>query len=77
MSVNSWSIGAFFAGSGDAKAMDNEKMIYEFGKLLEFSWKSRAKEIFPDKDFAVEIGHELMGELGISIAFYQKDECNL
>lgn len=73
MWVNSWSIGEFFIGSGNAKAMDDERLIREFCKILEFSWKARAKEIFPNKEFVFETGYELMGELGFAVAFYQKN----
>lgn len=72
MSVNSWSIGAFFIETGNAKAMDDERLILEFCKMLEFSWKARAKKIFPSREFDVEMGYEIMGELGFSIAFFQK-----
>ena len=69
--VNSWSFGDFFIGK-DCKAMDNEKILRQFGDILVYFWSRRARELFPKKNIIVEYGDDLMGELGLSITLYQQ-----
>lgn len=73
MSVNTWSIGDFFVGDS-GQLLDNEKVLYQFGNALVYFWKSRVKELFPDKKIVVELGKELMGELGLCITMYEASE---
>lgn len=70
MSVNSWSIGDLFFGRND-KIMDNEKVLNQFGGILVYNWTRRVKELFPERTFQVELGYEIMGELGLSITLYE------
>lgn len=72
MSVNTWSIGDFFVGE-DSNLMNNEKVIEQFGQILVHFWKLRAKELFPEREIIVELGNELMGELGLCITMYEKN----
>ncbi|MDE6208993.1 MAG: hypothetical protein K2M73_04870 [Lachnospiraceae bacterium] len=72
MSVNTWSIGDFFIGDS-SELMDNEKVIQQFGNVLVYYWKRRAKEIFPEKEMIVELGNNLMGEFGLCITMYEAD----
>lgn len=72
MSVNTWSIGDFFIGDS-SELMDNEKVIQQFGNVLVYFWKRRAKEIFPEKEMIVELGNNLMGEFGLCITMYEAD----
>lgn len=52
---------------------DNDKIIYQFGDAMVYFWKCRVKELFPDKKVVVELGKDLMGELGLCITMYQVD----
>lgn len=71
MSVNSWSIGDLFIGC-EEDIMDNEKVLKQFGNILIYNWSRRAKELFPERKFQVELGYEIMGELGLCITLYEK-----
>ncbi len=73
MSVNTWSIGDFFVGDS-SYLLDNEKVIRQFGDVLVYFWKSRAKELFPQKEIIVELGNELMGEFGLCITMYEQND---
>ena len=68
--VNSWGFGCFFLGK-PSEALENEKILTQFGDILVYYWSRRAKELFPDKDIVVEYGEELMGETGPTIILYQ------
>ena len=69
--VNSESLGDFFIGKY-TKSLDNDKIIDEFAKVLVYYWSRRAKELFPDRNIVVEVGNEIMGELGLTITMYEK-----
>lgn len=69
--VNSTSLGDFFIGSY-TPLMDNDKIIDEFSKLLVYFWGRRMKELYPNRNIVVEIGDEIMGELGLTITMYEK-----
>ncbi|WP_192604384.1 hypothetical protein [Bacillus sp. OAE603] len=69
--VNSRSIGDFFIGSY-TKSMENHKIIDEFAKVLVSYWTRRVRELFPNRNFVVETGHEMMGELGLTLTMYEK-----
>lgn len=69
--VNSVSLGEFFIGKY-TKSLDNDKIIDEFAKVLVYYWSRRAKELFPDRNIVVELGNEIMGELGLTITMYEK-----
>lgn len=70
MSVNTWSIGDFFVGEFD-ELMDNEKIIQQFGNAMEYFWKRRVKELFPEKEIVVELANNLMREFGLCITMYE------
>lgn len=70
MSVNSWSIGDMFIGR-DEPVMDNKKVLNQFGNALVYNWSRRARELFPERNFQVELGYEIMGELGLCITLYE------
>jgi len=69
--VNSRSLGDFFIGSY-TQSMENDKIIDEFAKALVYFWDKRVKELFPNKNIIIEIGDEIMGELGLSITMYEQ-----
>ena len=69
--VNSLSLGEFFIGKY-TKSLDNDKIIDKFAKVLVYYWSRRAKELFPDRNIVVEVGNEIMGELGLTITMYEK-----
>ncbi len=71
MSVNTWSLGDFFIGDIN-QAMDNEKIIRQFGEAIVYFWKNRVNELFPQKEVVVELGNNLMGEIGLCITMYEK-----
>lgn len=72
MSVNSWSIGDFFMNESK-ELMNNEEIITQFANALVYFWKNRVKDLFPGRKIAVELGYELMGELGLCITMYEEN----
>lgn len=72
MFVNSCSLGDFL-GFDERKIADDENVIREFGKSLQYFWQNRLKEVFPEKNMVVEIGMDLMGEYGYTITVYRKE----
>jgi hypothetical protein len=68
--VNSWSISDFFLMSSNESMLDDE-IVDEFAKILKFFWTLRVKELFPEREIIVELGIEIMGELGLTITVYQ------
>ncbi len=72
MWVNSRSVGDFFIGKY-TKSLDNDRILNEFSSTLISFWKRRVKEIFPDRNIVIEVGNEIMGELGLTITMYQAD----
>ena len=60
MSVNTWSIGDFFVGEA-SELMDNDKIMIQFAEAIVFFWKSRVKDLFPDKKIVVKLYNDLMG----------------
>lgn len=73
MCVNSWSIADLFINS-DAEIMKNENVINQFAEMLSYFWKMRVKQLFPEKNIVVELGNEIMGELGMCITMYEKEQ---
>lgn len=69
--VNSWSIGDLFINCTD-EAFQDETLIIQFCEILTYNWKRRLKELFPNKRMLVEIGNEIMGELGLAITVYEE-----
>ena len=72
MAINSWSLGSFFLDDNPQLPCTDE-VIYHFGEVLCYFWQMRVNQLFPDKSIVVELGHELMGELGLCITMYEKD----
>ena len=72
MSVNTWSIGDFFIGD-TSKLMDDDEIIIQFGNALVYFWKSRVRELFPEKKITVRLGNDLMGEYGLCLTLYEND----
>lgn len=68
--VNSISLGEFFFGR-DTPSMDNDKILQSFGEVLVYNWTKRFHEVFPNKNIVIEIGNEIMGELGLTITIYE------
>lgn len=52
--------------------MENDKIIDEFAKALVYFWDKRVKELFPNKNIIIEIGDEIIGELGLAITMYEQ-----
>jgi len=71
MSVNTWSIGDFFIGEA-SKLMDNDKVILQLGNAIVYFWKCRVRELFPQKKIIVELGKNLMGEIGLCVTMYEE-----
>lgn len=71
MFVNSWSLSGFFLLANDESAW-NDEIVEEFGKILKYFWDRRLKELFPQREIVVELGYEIMGEIGLTITVYQK-----
>ncbi|WP_197073677.1 hypothetical protein [Paenibacillus sp. FSL H7-0357] len=69
--VNSWSFADFFIGNV-TEGLDNSKILEQFGEIIVYYWSRRAKEIFPEKNIIVEVGNEIMGELGLSVTLYEE-----
>lgn len=69
--VNSWSIGDLFINCTDESYQD-ELLIMQFCEVLTYNWKRRINELFPNKKMIVEIGDEIMGELGLTITVYEE-----
>lgn len=69
--VNSMSLGEFFLGTY-TKSVDDENLFNEFVKAIVYYWKRRAKEAFPNKNMIIEVGNEIMGELGLTITMYEE-----
>lgn len=70
MSVNTWSLGDFFIGD-TKELMDNEKLVQQFGDALKYFWEIRVKDLFPEREIIVELGNDLMGEIGLCITMYE------
>lgn len=71
MFVNSWSLADFFLQAND-ESVHKDEIIEEFGKVVQYFWRIRMKELFPDKKIAVELGDEIMGERGLTVTVYQE-----
>lgn len=68
--VNTWSLGEFFLLSRD-ESVDNDAIFDEFCMVVQHFWTRRVKDLFPERNIAVEIGWELVGESGMAITMYQ------
>lgn len=71
MFVNSWSLADFFLQASD-ESVHKDELIEEFGKIIQYFWDKRMKELFPDKKVIVKIGDEIMGERGLTVTVYQE-----
>lgn len=72
MAVNSWSLGDFFLGD-NCSLHCNDETMKQFEDVLCYFWQMRVNQLFPQKTIVVELGHELMGELGLCITMYEKE----
>lgn len=73
MFVNSWSLEGFFLLSATDMVQVDE-VIEEFGKTLKYFWDLRFRDLFPERQVIVELGMEIMGEIGLTITVYQEHE---
>lgn len=71
MYVNSWSLADFFLLASDDSVQVDE-IIEEFGKVLQYFWRIRMRQLFPKRNIVVELGDEIMGERGLTITVYQQ-----
>ena len=71
MFINSWSLSEFFFS--EYGAFYDDAIAEEFGKILQYFWDRRLRELFPNKNIIVDLGYELMGEDGLTITLYQID----
>jgi len=69
--VNSFSLSEFFLHAFDESVL-NETIFFEFCKVIKFFWELRFKTLFPERDIVVEIGENIMGEMGWTIVVYQR-----
>ncbi|WP_126631192.1 hypothetical protein [Dictyobacter alpinus] len=69
--MNASSLGQMFYAE-KLEILENEQLLDAFGETLKFFWALRLKNLFPDKDFVVEIGDNIGGEEGRVITFYQR-----
>ena len=69
--MNASSLGQMFYAE-KLEILENEQLLDAFGETLKFFWSLRLKNLFPDKDFVVEIGDNIGGEEGRVITFYQR-----
>lgn len=72
MAINSYSVGDFFLND-DSELINDVDALNHFGEVLCYFWQMRVNQLFPDKSIVVELGHELMGELGLCITMYEND----
>ena len=70
MFVNSWSLETLLANNENLNYDIN--YIHEFAKAIKYFWELRMKTLFPDRKIMVEIGEEIMGEIGLSVTLYQE-----
>jgi hypothetical protein len=70
MFVNSWSLADFFLQASD-ESVHKDEIIEEFGKVIQYFWRIRMKELFPEKKIVVELGDAIMGERGLTVTVYQ------
>ena len=68
--VNTWSLGEFFLLSRN-ESVDNDAIFDEFCEVVNFFWRLRVRELFPERRVVVETGEELNGESGVAITMYQ------
>lgn len=72
MAINSWSLGDFFLEENTLLPA-SEEIMYMLGEALCYFWKMRVLQLFPERNIVVELGYELMGELGLCITMYEQD----
>jgi len=72
MFVNSWSLTHMLKSCSDLDYQVN--YIDEFSKAIQYFWQLRVNTLFPNKNVIVEIGENIMGEEGVVVAVYQKDD---
>lgn len=72
MAMNSWSLGDFFLEDNTSLSCSDE-VIHTLGEVLCYFWQMRVQQLFPERKIVVELGYELMGELGLCITMYEKD----
>ena len=68
--VNSWSLETLLATN--CKINYDTDHSDEFARAIKYFWQLRMKELFPDRKIVVEIGEEIMGEIGLSVTMYQE-----
>lgn len=71
MAINSWSLADFFVDTSTQTIFD-EEIFYHFGMALQYFWQMRVNVLFPNKSIVVELGNEIMGELGLCITLYEE-----
>ncbi len=69
--VNTWSVGDFFVGESDT-LYDDDQIIEEFAKCLQYYWKRWVESLFPNIEVIVDIEDNSMGEYGKCITLYTK-----
>jgi len=72
MAINSWSLGDFFL-IDNPRLPCSDEVVHILGETLCYFWKMRVQQLFPERKVVVEMGYELMGELGLCITMYEKD----
>ena len=72
MTVNSWSVFDLLAIYGiELEDSSDDSIVEEYAEILLYFWQLRVKNLFPDRQINVELGYEIMGELGLTITVYQ------
>ena len=57
---------------GESKFMDNDNILIQFANAIVYFWKSRVKDLFPDRKIVVKLDNDLMGELGLCVTMYEE-----
>ena len=74
MTVNSWSV-ADALSVFEVIRLGSERIsdagIQYLAEAMAYFWRLRCASLFPDRNIKVELGYEIMGELGLTITVYQ------
>lgn len=72
--VNAWALTDFFRSDqfSGAPELEDDALLAAFGNALQLLWMLRLQELFPDREFVVELGENIEGEDGLAITAFEK-----